>query len=516
MAHKTIRSINRARQYAARSGLVTELHLVLDRATSETRQYVETSSVIDPAACICSTDFGDPGLARNFAIERAHGEYVAIIDGDDLMSENWLVRAFELNRLRHRYVIHPELTVSFDQNSELLFPPDQQQEDFDETNLIIANYWSVLSFSRRDTFLSVPYCATPPHSGFGFEDWHWNCEVMAHGFIHKVAPGTVHFYRVKAKDSRNIESDSQNLLVRHSALFDQFGSRSTRGREVPAQKAAVSGAREPARRGPDAPVSYCLARLDQIVGKLISGLPLRLRRAIFSLKMPPDWDEEGYLLDYPDVRAAVESGILSSGCEQWVRHGRLEGRKLGDGKIPKWLRQEMLALSDIEPKLFPSQTFYDTATEYRPMQANGAGSLYRQLIEEIGAPSLTHVFLLPWLRPGSAALEALHHISTLASEFDARILVVLTEDTDSPWLQRLPASVTTLHFGRAVSRLDPSQAQVVLTRLLLKLRPGVIHNIHSPLGWQIFTRYGVPLGFESKLYASRLLFDAAREGEPID
>ena len=175
----------------------------------------------------------------------------------------------------------------------------------------------------------------------------------------------------------------------------------------------------------------------------------------------------------------------------------------------------MLALSDIEPKLFPSRTFFETATEYRPMKANEAGPLYIQLLEEIGDQSLTHVFLLPWLKTGGADLVALHHIRTLASEFGAQILVVLTEDTDSPWLQRLPESVTTLHFGRAAARLDPSQAQVVLARLLLKVHPAVIHTINSAIGWQIFSRYGAALGSESKLYASLFCFDYTLEQEPM-
>ena len=181
MAHKTIRSINRAVKYAEQRGLGTELLIVLDRETDETRRYVETSSVIDPATCIISTDFGDPGLARNAAIERAGGEYVAIIDGDDLISENWLVRAHEVNRLSHGYVTHPEVSVYFDQQTVLFYHPDQQQKDFDETKIIVQNYWTALSFSHRETFLLNPYSSAPPLSGFGFEDWHWNCEVMARG-----------------------------------------------------------------------------------------------------------------------------------------------------------------------------------------------------------------------------------------------------------------------------------------------------------------------------------------------
>ena len=105
------------------------------------------------------------------------------------------------------------------------------------------------------------------------------------------------------------------------------------------------------------------------------------------------------------------------------------------------------------------------------MQANAAGQWYIQLLEETGDQPLTHVFLLPWLKAGGADLVALHHITTLSREFGAQILVVLTEDTDSPWLQHLPASVTTLHFGQGSSSLDSAQAQVVLMRLLLKVQP---------------------------------------------
>jgi glycosyltransferase involved in cell wall biosynthesis len=502
-------------KYAERRGLVTELLIVLDRETPETRRYVETSSVIDPATGIIATDFGDCGLARNAGIERAGGEYVAIIDGDDLISEDWLVRAHEVNRLSHCYVIHPEVNVYFDQKTELFYPPDQHQEDFDETNIIVENYWPALSFSRRETFLLNPYSATPPLSGFGFEDWHWNCEVMARGFVHKPAPGTAYFIRVKEKGSLLAEAVSRNALMRHSALFDNFGSRSFRGRGVFAQTLALSGTTETLNKGQGGPVHCFTAMLDKMVGSLISRLPMRIRRAIFSAKMPPDWDDERYLSCHPDVKAAVESSILSSGFEHWVRYGRLEGRRLAGAKIPKWLSNEMLALADIEPKLFPSRTFFETATECRPMKANEAGPLYIQLLEEIGDQSLTHVFLLPWLKAGGADLVALHHIRTLSSEFGAQILVVLTEDTDSPWLQRLPESVTTLHFGRASSRLDPSQAQVVLARLLLKVQPAVIHNINSAIGWQMFCKYGAALCSESKLYASLFAFDYTIEQEPI-
>src|SRR2546430_9242333 len=38
------------------------------------------------------------------------------------------------------------------------------------------------------------------------------------------------------------------------------------------------------------------------------------------------FDEEWYLSQYPDVRAAIKSGLLKSGLERYRRHGILEKR----------------------------------------------------------------------------------------------------------------------------------------------------------------------------------------------
>jgi len=232
LAHKTIRAIHRAAAYAEGGGVSSELVIVLDRSTPETRRYVETSPSIG-ADRIISADFGDLGLTRNLGVEQSRGKYIALFDGDDLVSENWLFRAHEINRLDRRFVIHPEVSVYFDKKMLLFYHPDQRQQDFDEGNLIVENYWTALSFALRETFLTVPYLANPPDSGFGYEDWHWNCELIAHGFVHVVAAQTAHFIRSKASGSLNAASALRNALIRHSALFDNFGLGSGRRGSVP-------------------------------------------------------------------------------------------------------------------------------------------------------------------------------------------------------------------------------------------------------------------------------------------
>jgi hypothetical protein len=230
IAHKTIRSLNRAVECAEQFGLSVEIVFVLDRATPETSHYIGTSPVINPVSELICADFGDLGLTRNLGIQHSDGEYVAIFDGDDLMSENWLLRAHELNRLDRRYIIHPEVSVTFDQKTLVMYHPDQRRRDFDDANIIVENYWTSLCFSRRETFLQIPYTATPKSSGFGYEDWHWNCEVMARGFTHTVAPGTAHFIRVKERGGLNAETAMRNALIPHSAVLDTLGNRSRRKR----------------------------------------------------------------------------------------------------------------------------------------------------------------------------------------------------------------------------------------------------------------------------------------------
>lgn len=222
LLHHTVRAVDRAARYAEERGLSIEVIVVMDRATPDTRLYINTSSILGARTRLISTDFGDPGLARNTAIEGARGDKVAILDGDDLISENWLHRAHEVSQTDPRYVVHPELEVFFDRETLLRRVPDQRAKDFDGSNLVIENYWSALSLARREAFQQAPYVETPQGSGFGYEDWHWNCEVMAMGWIHTVAAGTSHFIRKKQSGSRNAAGAERNLLVRHSSLFDRL------------------------------------------------------------------------------------------------------------------------------------------------------------------------------------------------------------------------------------------------------------------------------------------------------
>lgn len=228
IAHKTIRSINRATAFAEGCGLAVELVITLDRPTLETKRYIERSTIIPAGAKLVATDLADLGLVRNAGVAHSTGEFIAILDGDDLISENWLVRAYETSQQNPRYIVHPEVSVYFGEKALIFYHADQRHGDFNEANIAIENFWTSLCFSRRETFIEVPYGAIPRSSGFGYEDWHWNCEVMAHGFLHVIASRSAHFIRLKANGSLNSEWSMRNALMRHSVLFDKWANGSQR------------------------------------------------------------------------------------------------------------------------------------------------------------------------------------------------------------------------------------------------------------------------------------------------
>ncbi len=255
------------------------------------------------------------------------------------------------------------------------------------------------------------------------------------------------------------------------------------------------------------------------LNKLLASLRSASRKTVpakLPFAFPPDWDEERYLRSNVDVKAAVERGNLGSGFEHWQDFGRAEGRKYAKRlNVPDWLQDEMVAISSLEPKLFPSRTFFETAVDYDPMRTSRTGVVYGRLLDEVKATAFTHVFLLPWVKASGADVVALHHIRALAEEFDARILVILTEQAESPWLHRVHESARTLHFGEMASGAQEWEACLLLARLLLMLRPAIIHNVNSALGWQIFCRHGAALRSVSRLYASLFCFDYRPDGEPF-
>jgi len=216
----TIVSVRRAVDFARSCGLEVDVHAILDRSDSRTKDIVYRE--LQGFGQVHYADFGDLASSRNFGVEQSDADYIAFIDGDDLWSRRWLVDSYLMATADSRsLVLHPEFNIYFGAASSHVFQHvDMEDRDFEPALMLRKNYWTALSFARREIYRDHPYRANRLETGFGYEDWTWNYETVNAGLVHKIVPGSSHFIRkVKSRASLLEKTDSLGALPRVLDLY---------------------------------------------------------------------------------------------------------------------------------------------------------------------------------------------------------------------------------------------------------------------------------------------------------
>lgn len=221
IAHRTLLGLTRVRQHALQHAIDVRIIAVLDNANDDTREIIQHSTLLQACDRIIETRNGDPGASRNDGIRASRAEYIAIFDGDDYYSANWLTEAVATAHAREGdVVVHPALQVTFGTVHCVAESLDMDEApEYPLANCLTVNPWGACSFGRREIYLRCPYHANDfKDTGFGYEDWHWNLELLAHGIRHVKAPGTAHFYRRKAASVLSSHS-AGGAVLRPSPFF---------------------------------------------------------------------------------------------------------------------------------------------------------------------------------------------------------------------------------------------------------------------------------------------------------
>lgn len=217
----TLSSISRMLAFTGRMNVPAELVIVCDDSDSQTRtavsRFATTSGI---PTTVIDVQLRDLGAARNAGIAAATGEFVCILDADDLYSENWVIGALaaisEADRLNT--VVHPALNVYFGREYRYFKHPVWNSPGVPRTGLLFENYWTSLSFARTSLYRDVPFASVDATTGFGFEDWHWNMQVLDDGGDHIIARRTCHFIRLKERGSLSQDAANRRCLIRPSTF----------------------------------------------------------------------------------------------------------------------------------------------------------------------------------------------------------------------------------------------------------------------------------------------------------
>lgn len=220
----TLHAVERMRRFAESQGLEVEWVMTLDGDDAATEEAITSHPALRATDRLLHVDFGDLSSCRNHAIQHARGDYVSTLDGDDLFSENWLAAAVtSIVEHGERTIVHPRWMIAFGAWNACWEQLDQTDKRFLPETLVSFNHWNACAVARREVFKACPYVVSRVGiHGFGFEDWHWNCETIAHGYVHRVVPRTFRLERRKASGSLNVAHQSVAAIVRPSIFFDSL------------------------------------------------------------------------------------------------------------------------------------------------------------------------------------------------------------------------------------------------------------------------------------------------------
>ena len=184
--------------------------------------------------------------------------------------------------------------------------------------------------------------------------------------------------------------------------------------------------------------------------------------------------------------------------------------------LPRWLIEDWKDIHSIEPQIFPSREHLAHVRLVLDFPERPVGAAYIDACRRLGEPWPSHVFLVPWLTTGGSDLTALNYVHALHEQGWAdRIVVLATEDRDSTWANRLPPGVTFLPIGQLYRHLTFVERKALLVRLLLQMRPRMIHNLNSWVGNEAFVSHGKALAQNSHLLGHVFCYDMTREGQRV-
>jgi len=507
LPHRTLRSVRQSMIGAETLGVRSEILVVLDRPDTATRTFFEQQ----PDVRSYEVDFGDAGPSRNFGARQARGRYINFLDADDLFSRPWLRKAFRAaESAEYPAVWSPQFTVIFENENAVWRHRASSDPDFRPERLIDVCHWLPANLMRREIALRIPFQECHPGSGFGSEDWHWHCELLAAGVAIEVVSGTSLFYR-RRQASRSALHIQQHAVYRPTQLFDftgleRFGielstceadsTRLTQDKSKLNFRTFLMGVQHWVRSLPQTTVRTAKAGAHcGVVGAK------RVTKAIVPTAV---W--EGLRSAY---RTAKGQRMVAVQAQQTV------------AALPAWLLEDWKDIHAIEPIIFPASEQLAHTRLSLEVPQSAVGEAFLDVCRRLGKPWPSHVFLVPWLTTGGSDRAALNYIHALHEQGWAdRIVVLGTEERDSPWAERLPGGVRFLPFGQLYQHLTLVERKRLLIRLLLQMAPQMIHNINSWLGYEVFLTHGKALAQASHLLGHIFCCDTTPEGQrtgyPVD
>lgn len=477
----TLRALARSISHAESAARIrTEVVVVQDRADRETTDALAAAlatGVLSSASRVQTivVEHGDLSLARNEGVRASVARYVTVLDADNLPSRAWIEAAY-VRLVAHDgpAIAHPARIITFGGKREIWPLVGTDSPAFHAGLLAWYNAWDAFAMAPREVFERFPYRPSRPESGFGPEDWAWNCDTIAADIPHLTVQNTSLLYQVKPHGSLSAAHHAsllpRNDLLRSKRLACDELAR-IGGTNAPDGMPAVR--RSALHRATDA------VRRSSRVADRAAHAARKLFDRVRSDGAPPSMD--------PIIEAVLDDTAL---------------------------REEWAELHDIQPAIpYPSDaaigeysvwgTRWDD--EFLPDRAAYWAGI-AELPEKIDL-----LVIAPWIRTGGADLLTRQYIAAArAARPNASIALICTEPEHSTELDALPENVTVFHLGRY--RLWQPFAIRVLGMLITQIRPHTVHVVNSTAGYDAVDIYQRAITVHSSIFLSTFVADRLADG----
>jgi len=463
--HHTLRSIQRSVAYAQEHGLTCEVVIVVTKTNDRFEKYLDNidAQSIDRQK-IHRWQSLPTGKAINQAVSLSEGDFVSLVYGGEMVSENWIAESISVLKSSNKQtIVHPQYSVWYGQKDRLWEIQASTNKRFIPESMVEYNSFPFVLMTTAQIVRENPF---PEYDTYA---WSWNIITLSKNIEHLAAPGTLY-----TKHCINNEETPSEILPELDYLRPQGRHHSFNNREEtePLDEGRANKVLKYSRKG---------------LERFYNSFPSRLLR-----RAHPRIDE------------------FSTSMLNETRHLLRPIIKRGS-RFPDWVEEELLKLHNIDLRVYPTEYLKHNIEVYNPRPGDFTKA-YWELAESISV-KVGLLFLVPYLKNGGAEREIANQTAAVLKLRPAtRIKILSTEQSGSPGASMIDKRIEFIEAGASFHNLNLEQQARLLTTLIVQLEPRKIHLINSVAGYVALQSFSDIIAEVSKIFVTVFMIDRTPEG----
>lgn len=510
LLYKTLKSVIAGYNYAQSKGTKNiQFNVGLDNPDEETLRVAKEISQNNDFINLFTINEQDLSANRNLLLSKSNGEYVVFINGGDLLSENFLYEAYSLAQKNKETAIYSaDFCIGFGVREFVYQLPDFNYPYLNLGNIIEHNYFRSPLFASSDIYKKIKFLPSPSSGRECLKRWQWSCDAISRDYKIFRVPGTVFFERQNSESSQDTEATIGPSLLFSPKNFIKLRPYLTVKTNLAAQS------QERVRSSADIKRSvrkHLVSTLKQFTNDGSSSTYHFIRDQYFLNRR-----YVAYLMSRVGIgsRRKGDKELLKIIKKSYKNDSSVIPQKLTDIGVDMKVLTEWAKINQYEPMIRPSQDILDEINVFKLLKESLLANKYLAFCETYQDINFTDLVLVNHLVKGGADLAAINLIKVLSEDLGKRVLVLTTDNIESPWASELSGlnNVTLLELKDYCEELSNEQKMKLILKILQNWGISRLSIINSPLGYELLRIYGNAIDEVCKVFLHVYAYDMTEDG----